>query len=249
MSTWRILWADLFGQEEPDAAVAASMDEIERHCAPFTDDPFLIIAMFQHRHGQAVDLSIEEWLERHGETLRAYLRDANTAAMKLYVAAGTANTAARKFESLSQEVSKRVTRSLLAVEHAERGMRDQASENRAAYRAIREHLSWTRPTFLIVLALGLAASIMVNGFLARQAFAIRPSSSLWTLLSDAERRELPDFVASGALSDVMDCRVADFRIEQGRCIPNVGHGEHGSRGWALPDEVVRRRTQRWSSER
>lgn len=248
MSHWRVLWYKLWPDEDPDDAVAASMDEIERHCAPFPDDPFLVIALFQHRHGQIVDLSIGEWLERHGEALRKHLGDANRASARLYVAAGTANTAARSLEGLGQKTVDRVTQALGTLETAERDMRSQAFENRSVYRAIREHMAWTRPALLILLTASLGVSGMVSAFLAKQAFASKPGEALWMQLSEAERRDLPAFITSGALSDVMKCRVAGFRIAEGRCVPDVRRPLRDDDGWTLPEAGARDAGRRWSSE-
>lgn len=248
MSRWRVLWDELFEEEEPDSAVAASLDEIERLCAPFSDDPFLVIAMFQHRHGQAVDLAIGDWLERHGETLRKHLTDANRAATRLYVAAGTASRAAGALEALGADTVERVSRALRTVEKTERALRDQAAENRSTLRTVREHMAWTRPTLPILLAASLLVSAMATGFLAKQAFASRPGDVLWAQLSDAEQRDLPAFVGTGALSDVMNCRIAGFRVQDGRCLPVARTADPDTDGWAVPDEIARRAAHPWSAE-
>jgi hypothetical protein len=246
VSQWRALWADLF-DDEPDPAVAASMDEIERHCAPGFDDPFLVIAMYQHRHGQILELSIGDWLEQHGEAVRSHLRAAHTGAMKLYVSAGKAAVSAQALDALGHQVVERVGQSLRTLERAEKQLRSEVTHHRSILRTIQEHISWTRPTLLVLLAAGLLASGMVNAFLARRAFSERPGELLWSQLSDAERHDLPAFIMSGALSDLMNCRVEGFRAKDGRCV--LAKDPAGSAaGWALPDEVSRRVGRPWSAE-
>lgn len=254
MTGWRVLWYRLWPDEEPDEKVAASLDEIAAVCAPFGDDPFLVIALYQHRHGQVLKTSVGEWLETHGGTLRDHFHGAAAAASKLEAATGRAIQATAALDALGGQVAARLRQSLAGVERADRALREQTRENAGVWRDIREHLSWIRPTLLVLLVMALLASLMLSAFLGKQAFAERPGQALWARLSDDERRDLPDFIASGALDTVMHCQLMGFRIKEGRCLPSPDlpspeHRSHAEAGWTVPAQVAARAAHRWSAER
>lgn len=246
MTQWRVLWHQIWPDEKPDAQVAASLDEIATICAPFQDDPFLVIAMYQHRHGQLLKISIDDWLNTHGEAMRDHLHHATDAASRLHTAAQMAGRATEALNALGDDVVGRLQQAIARVDLARRDLRDQAAESTGASHALREQMSWRRPTLLILLTGALLASNMVIGFLGQRAFDERPGDALWAQLSDAERRDLPDFIASGALDAVMNCRVDGFRIEKDRCVPPGAADDDA--GWTLPDETVARVAHRWSAE-
>lgn len=83
MTQWRVLWYQIWPDEEPDDRVAASLDEIASICVPYQDDPFLLIAMYQHRHGQVLKSSIAAWLEDHSPALLENMRGTARAASLL----------------------------------------------------------------------------------------------------------------------------------------------------------------------
>ncbi|SEM00565.1 hypothetical protein SAMN05216382_3075 [Sphingomonas palmae] len=248
MTAWRILWDQIWPDEEPDVQVAASMDEIAAVCAPSQDDPFLVIAMYQHRNGQVLKMSIDEWLNTHGEAMRDHLHHATDAASRLHAAARTAAQATAALDELGDRLAGRVQQAIARVDHAERDLRTQAAESNAAWRLIREQLSWTRPALLTLLTIALLASLIVSAFLARQAFAERPGDALWAQLSDNERRDLPGFISSGSLDAVMSCRIPGFEIRKDHCVRSQTTVPDDNEGWLLPEQTVARSAHRWSAE-
>lgn len=249
MTHWRSLWYQIWPDEEPDERVAASLDDIGSVCAPYQDDPFLIIAMYQHRHGQLLKTSIAEWLEDHGATLLENMRDTAHAASALADVAGRSRSSADALAKLHAELGAGIRDSVAAVKQARSELRDQAHESRSASRAVREQMSWVRPTLLTLLTITLLISIMCSAFLAKQAFAGRPGDMVWKALSDVERRQLPEFIASGALEDVMNCRIAGAKVVKDRCVPRGTVAGEEAPGWQLPSEVAARAAHPWSSER
>lgn len=249
MTQWRVLWYQIWPDEEPDDRAAASLDEIASICAPYQDDPFLVIAMYQHRHGQVLKASIADWLDDHSPTLLENMRGTAHAAALLDDAAGRARSSVDSLTALHNELNARIRGAVSAVVQARSDLRDQAYESRSAYRALREGLSWLRPTLLTLLSAALLISSLCATFLAKRAFADRPSDTIWAALSEEQRRQLPDFISSGALADVMSCRLTDMRIVKDRCVPQRRRSEEDPSGWQLPPEVVARAAHPWSAER
>jgi len=248
VTQWRVLWYQIWPDEEPDDRVAASLDEIASICVPYQDDPFLLIAMYQHRHGQVLKSSIAAWLEDHSPALLENMRGTARAASLLEDAAGRTRSSVDALTVLHDYLGSQIHGTVSAVEQARNDLRDQAYESRSAYRMLREQISWVRPTLLTLLTAALLISILCTAFLAKHAFADRPGDGIWDALSDAQRRQLPDFIASGSLADVMSCRVTGMKIVNDRCVPQRLSADDVA-GWQLPPEVAARAAHRWSAER
>lgn len=249
MTQWRVLWYQIWPDEEPDDRVAASLDEIAGICAPYQDDPFLVIAMYQHRHEQVLKSAIVDWLEDHSPALLEHMRGTARAASLLTDAAGRARSSVEALKSVHDELGARIRGTVSTVEQARSDLRDQAYESRSAYRALREEISWVRPTLLTLLTAALLISILCTAFLAKRAFADRPGDVVWEALSDEQRRQLPDFISSGSLADVMTCRLPGMRIVKDRCVQLRSTASEEVAGWQLPPEVAARAAERWSAER
>jgi hypothetical protein len=249
VTQWRALWYQIWPNEDPDDRVAASLDEIANICSPYQDDPFLVIAMYQHRHGQLLKTSIADWLEDHGGDLLNNIRDAAHAALMLDDSAGKARFAVERLNAVHDAFDARVRGALLAVDRARSDLSDQADESRSAFRAVKEQMSWVRPTLLSLLTTALLISVMGNAFLAQHAFVERPGDVIWKALSDGERRQLPSFILSGALADVLNCRVVGMEIAKDRCLPQKVSNRDDAQGWQLPPDVAARAAHQWSAER
>ncbi|MGI8366191.1 hypothetical protein [Sphingomonas paucimobilis] len=249
MTQWRVLWYQIWPDEEPDDRVAASLDEIASICAPYQDDPFLVIAMYQHRHGQVLKSSIADWLEDHSPALLENVRGTAHAASLLEDAAGRAQSSVVTLTALHVDLGARIRGTVSALEQAKSDLRDQAYESRSAYRALREEISWVRPTLLTLLTAALLISILCTAFLAKRAFADRPGDVVWEALSDEQRRQLPGFISSGSLAEVMTCRLPGMRIVKDRCVQLPSSASEEVSGWQLPPEVAARAAHRWSAER
>ena len=191
MTQWRVLWYQIWRDEEPDDRVAASLDEIASVCAPYQDDPFLVIAMYQHRHGQMLKASIADWLEDHSPALLENMRGTAYAASMLDDAAGRARSSVEALKAVHDELGSRIRRALSAVDQARSDLRDQANESRSAFQAVREQISWVRPTVLTLVTVTLLISVMCIAFLSKHAFADRPGDMIWEALSYEQRRQLP----------------------------------------------------------
>lgn len=249
MTEWRVLWYQIWPDEEPDDRVAASLDEIAGICAPYQDYPFLVIAMYQHRHGQVLKSAIVDWLEDHSPALLEHMRGTARVASLLDDAAGQARSSVYALKSVHDELGARIRGAVSAVEDARSDLRDQARESRSAYLALREQISWVRPSLLTLLTASLLVSILCTAFLAKHAFADRPGDVIWQALSDEQRRQLPDFISSGSLTDVMTCRLPEMKIVKDRCVPLHRSESEDVLGWQVPPEVAARAAQRWSAER
>jgi hypothetical protein len=249
VTQWRVLWYQIWPNEEPDDRVAASLDEIASICAPYQDDPFLVIAMYQHRHGQVLKSSIADWLEDHSPALLDHLRGTARAASLLEDAAGQARSSVDTLTALHDDLGARIRGTVSTVEQARSDLRDQAHESRLAYRTLREQISWVRPSLLTLLTAALLVSTLCTAFLAKRAFADRPGDVIWQALSDEQRRQLPDFISSGSLADVMTCRLPGMKIVKDRCVPLHSSESEDVPGWQVPSEVAARAAHRWSAER
>lgn len=249
MTQWRVLWYQIWPDEEPDDRVAASLDEIASICAPYQDDPLLVINMYQHRQGQVLKSSIADWLEDHSPALLENMRGTAHAASVLEDAAGRARSSVDALTALHDDLSARIRRTVSAVDQARSDLSDQAFESRSAYRALREQISWVRPSLLTLLTAALLISILCTAFLAKHAFADRPGDVIWEALSDEQRHQLPGFISSGSLTDVMTCRLPGMRIAKDRCVPQHTSAFEDVPGWQVPPEVAARAAYRWSAER
>lgn len=249
MTQWRVLWYQIWPDEDPDDRVAASLDEIASICAPYQDDPFLVIAMYQHRHGQVLKSSIADWLDDHSPALLENIRGTAHAGSLLDDAAGRARSSVDALKAVHDELGARVRGVVSAVDQARSDLRDQAYESRSAYRALREQISWVRPTLLTLLTAVLLISSLCTALLAKHAFADRPGDGVWGALSDEQRRQLPAFISSGSLNEVMSCRLPGMRIVKDRCVPLHSSASEDVPGWQLPPEVAARAANRWSAER
>lgn len=205
--------------------------------------------MYQHRQGQVLKASIADWLEDHSPALLENMRGTAHAASLLDDAAGRARSTVETLKTVHDDLGTRIRGAISTVEKARSDLCDQAYESRSAYRALREQISWVRPTLLTLMMTALLVSVLCTAFLARQAFSDRPSDIIWGALSDEQRRELPGFISSGSLMDVMTCRVAGMRIVKDRCVPQRASASDDAPGWQLPPEVAARAAHRWSAER
>ncbi len=174
MIQWRVLWYQIWPDEEPDDRVAASLDEIACICEPYQDDPFLVIAMYQHRHGQVLKSSIADWLDDHSPALLENNRGTAHAASSLDDAAGRARSSGDALKAVHDELGARVRGAVSAVDQAWSDLRDQAYDSRSAYHALREQISWVRPTLLTLLTVVLLISSLSTVLMAKHAFADRP---------------------------------------------------------------------------
>ncbi len=249
MTQWRVLWYQIWPDEEPDDRVAASLDEIAGICAPYQDDPFLVIAMYQHRHWQVLKSSIADWLEDHSPALLENMRGTARAASLLEDAAGRARSSVNALMTLHDDLGAHIRTTVSMVDQAKSDLRDQAFESRSAYRALREQISWVRPSLLTLLTAALLISILCTAFLAKRVFADRPGDVIWQALSDEQRRQLPEFISSCSLADVMTCRLPGMRIVKDRCVPQHSPASEDVPGWQLPPEVAARAAHQWSAER